>query len=152
MDDCSFTPVNHTHKHYFIMKPLLLICALAVILTSCKNETTYDYMVYNQTSNGIVKMKFQTVDLQGTAAVSMNLQQKMGMSIYTEKSSGSLSNKETGSNISIIKNMAIVVNDSTPVAINPKLALNWQFEKISSHHGVYALYLTDKSFGINTSN
>ena len=134
------------------MKPLLLICALAFILTSCKNETTYDYMVYNQTSNGIVKMKFQTVDLQGTAAVSMNLQQKMGMSIYTEKSNGSLSNKETNGNISVIKNMAIVVNDSMPIAINPKLALNWRFEKISSHHGVYALYLTDKSFGVNTSN
>ena len=134
------------------MKHLLLISALAFVLTSCKHESTYDYMIYNQTSNGIIKLKFQTIELQGGATVSMNLEHRMGMSIFTQKENGSLTNKEMGNNISVIKNIAILIDDSTPIKINPKASLYWKFEKVSSHHGVYALYLNDKSFGVTPSN
>lgn len=128
------------------MKHLLLISLMAFVLTSCKKSVTYDYMIFNETNNKLVKLKFQTIDLQGTANVKMNLDTKMSMSIYTEKSNGSISNKENGREISVIRNISIIADDSTPLTINPKSSLNWKFQKLNAHHGIYSLLLTDKSF------
>ena len=129
------------------MKHLLLISALAFVLTSCKKESTYDYMIFNETTNGVVKMKAQTIDLQGGAALDMQLQSKMGVSIYTAKDGSSLHNKENGTEISVIKNIAILLNDSSTLQhLNPKASINWKYTEVSSSHGIYSLTLTDKSF------
>ena len=127
------------------MKNLIILSFLLILFNSCKRETTYDYMIYNVTSNGIVKLKFQTIELQGNASVAMDLQKNMGMSIYTEKSEGKLENKELNNEISVIKKIAILLNDSTTVAINPKSVANWKFQKLNAHHGIYTLYLSDGS-------
>ena len=103
-------------------------------------------MIFNETTNGVVKMKVQTIDLKGNASMDMQLQSKMGVSIYTVEENGTLHNKENGSDISVIKNIAVLLNDSSVLHLNPKASINWRYTETSSSHGVYSLALNDKSF------
>jgi hypothetical protein len=128
------------------MKHLILITVAFIVFTSCKKEVTYDYMIYNNSTTGNVQMKVQTVDLKGDAIVAFDIQRKMGMSIFTEKvADESLHNKEMGSDISVI-NKIILQKDGKSVSIDPKKVSYWKFQKLSSTHGIYSLYLTDESF------
>jgi hypothetical protein len=128
------------------MKNIILFSAVILLFASCKNEVTYDYMIYNNSTTGNVAMKVQTIDLKGDAIVSFDIQRKMGMSIYTEKvSNESIHNKEMGSDISVIKKI-LLLKDGQEVSIDPKKVSQWKFQKLSSTHGIYSLYLTDESF------
>lgn len=134
------------------MKHLILITATIFLFASCKNEVTYDYMIYNNSTTGNVQMKVQTVDLKGDAIVAFDIQRKMGMSIYTEKvSNESIHNKEMGNDISIIKKI-LLQKDGQNVSIDPKKVSHWKFQKLSSTHGIYSLYLTDDSFTEEVKN
>ncbi|MFM2225963.1 MAG: hypothetical protein RJA07_2165 [Bacteroidota bacterium] len=133
------------------MKHILIITAAVLLFASCKKEVTYDYMVYNNSTTGNVQMKVQTVDLKGDASISFDIQKKMGMSIYTEKvADESIHNKELGNDISVIKKI-ILEKDGKLVSIDPKKVSQWKFQKLTSTHGIYSLYLTDESF-IETKN
>lgn len=128
------------------MKHFILISTIVIFFASCKKEVTYDYMIYNNSTTGNVQMKVQTVDLKGDAIVAFDIQRKMGMSIYTEKvANESLHNKEMGSSISVIKKILLQM-DGKSVSIDPKKVSEWKFQKLSSTHGIYSLYLTDNSF------
>jgi hypothetical protein len=128
------------------MKNIILFSAVILLFASCKNEVTYDYMIYNNSTTGNVAMKVQTIDLKGDAIVSFDIQRKMGMSIYTEKvSNESIHNKEMGNDISVIKKI-LLLKDGQEVSIDPKKVSQWKFQKLSSTHGIYSLYLTDESF------
>ncbi|MEY2829335.1 MAG: hypothetical protein RIQ33_1193 [Bacteroidota bacterium] len=128
------------------MKHLIIITVAFIVFTSCKKEVTYDYMIYNNSTTGNVQMKVQTVDLKGDAIVSFDIQRKMGMSIFTEKvADESLHNKEMGNDISVI-NKILLQKDGKSVSIDPKKVSYWKFQKLSSTHGIYSLYLTDESF------
>ncbi|MEY4877181.1 MAG: hypothetical protein RL708_2330 [Bacteroidota bacterium] len=73
------------------------------------------------------------------------------MSIYTEKvANESIHNKEMGNDISVIKKI-ILEKDGKLVSIDPKKVSQWKFQKLTSTHGIYSLYLTDESF-IETKN
>ncbi|MFM2048548.1 MAG: hypothetical protein RI955_1096 [Bacteroidota bacterium] len=133
------------------MKHILIITAAVLLFASCKKEVTYDYMIYNNSTTGNVQMKVQTVDLKGDASISFDIQKKMGMSIYTEKvANESIHNKEMGNDISVIKKI-ILEKDGKLVSIDPKKVSQWKFQKLTSTHGIYSLYLTDESF-IETKN
>jgi hypothetical protein len=128
------------------MKHLIILCFVVITFYSCKNETTYDYIIYNYTTFGNVKVKSQTIDLSGDATFGMNLQSAMGVSIYTQKQDGKATDIEQKNNISVIKNISILLNDSILPNINPIEKKNWQFQRLNAHHGTYSLYLLNKNF------